>query len=118
LRWQGQLTRVLGWSKIIALERASGAELAGDSDAYEARLDEAYRFLQDAGRSLGESSDQAGQLAEALAPYSDEESQGRVPLLRRLRRLLGRSTLASELPPEILEQLARVGSRVCKKVTC
>lgn len=97
---------------VTAVERASGAEIAGDREAAEARLSEAYRFAEALSVGFRTSSAGAGQLAEAMMPYQDVRVPNDTPLrrmVRQVRRQLSRSTLASELPSDILQALEQMG---------
>jgi hypothetical protein len=94
---------------ITAVERASGAEIAGDANAYGAQLAQAYGFLEHAGDSHAEGALEARRLAGELAPFEGLERTGRTPLWHLVRRRLGLSTLANELPQTIVEELQRMG---------
>jgi hypothetical protein len=82
---------------VIAVERASGADLAGDTVAA-ARVNEAFEFAQIASRGLVTSSELSGPFVRALAEIPGEVAS---PQPRR--------SLASQLPQSTLTALRATG---------
>jgi hypothetical protein len=83
---------------VIAVERASGADLAGDTVAASARVNEAFEFAQIASRGLVTSSELSGPFVRALSEIPGEVTS---PQPRR--------SLASQLPQSTLTTLRAAG---------